>query len=41
MIFLVEWHNRKENHLLPSLVSTAENQKHSKGHHHGMQEDDG
>ena len=40
MISLVEWYNRKETHLLP-LVSTAENQKHSKGHHHGMQEDDG
>ena len=40
MISWFEWQGHKENHLL-SLVSTAENQKHSKGIHHGMHKDDG
>ena len=35
MISWFEWQGHKENHLL-SMVSTAENQNHSNGIHHGL-----
>ena len=40
MISWFEWQGHKENHLL-SMVSTAENQNHSNGIHHGTHKDDG